>query len=297
LNGVVNFLKPPGITSHDAVMDVKRLLRVKKAGHGGTLDPAAAGVLPVTVGRATRLFDYLLETDKEYVGEILLGVSTNTLDTCGTVLQSNDRIPPAKRVAEGMAALTGELMQAPPMFSAVRIGGRKLYELARKGETVQVEPRRVTVHAFELLEMAEKDRVRFKVRCSRGTYVRSLANDLGDGLGCGACLSLLVRTRTGGFNIGDALTLEQLREAYNNECEKAFLIPPDRPLMRYPALCFPTDAEPALRNGAPVPLAAAQGDAPEAPDVPLRLYCEKVFIGLGEIMPGGKMVRARRLLT
>ena len=295
MNGLVNFLKPPGITSHDAVTDVKRLLRVKKAGHGGTLDPAAAGVLPITVGRATRLFDYLLETDKEYVGEMLLGVATDTFDTCGTVLKRGDRIPSAKRVAERMAALTGELLQAPPMYSAVRVGGRKLYELARKGETVPVEPRRVTVYAFELLEMAEKDRVRFKVRCSRGTYVRSLASDLGDALGCGACLSLLVRTRSGGFSIGDAQTLEQLRQAYENGCAEAFLVPPDRPLMRYPALRFPKDAEPALRNGVSLPLAAAEGGAPPPQDAPVRLYCEEAFVGLGEI--GGDTVRVRRLLT
>jgi tRNA pseudouridine55 synthase len=299
LNGIVNYLKPPGITSHDAVMDIRRLLGERKVGHGGTLDPAAAGVLPVTVGRATRLFDFLLETDKEYVGEMLLGVATDTLDTCGKVLQRDCRIPPAGRIAERMAALTGELMQAPPMYSAVRVGGKRLYQLARKGETARVEPRRVTVRAFEFMEMTGRDRVRFRVVCSRGTYIRSLISDLGDALGCGACLSLLVRTRAGGFCIGDAHTFEQVREAFQSGRVEAFLVPPDRPLARYPALRFPKEAEAPLRNGALLPLAMAGADAASLPDGPVRLYCEEAFIGVGSVVcaPEGELVRVRRLLT
>jgi tRNA pseudouridine55 synthase len=153
MNGIINFIKPPGITSNDAVVDFKRLLGIKKVGHAGTLDPAAAGVLPITIGRGTRLFNYLLGSDKVYVGEILLGFSTDTFDTCGTVLNRSLVTASKDSILEKMSALTGEILQTPPMYSAIKHGGRKLYQLARKGEKAEVAPRPVTIFAFELLDI------------------------------------------------------------------------------------------------------------------------------------------------
>lgn len=284
MNGIFNYIKPPGITSNDAVVDFRRLLGIKKVGHAGTLDPAAAGVLPITVGRGTRLFDYLLHSEKVYIGEILLGVITDTFDTCGTVLGRSYVKVSKEGVAEKMSAMTGEIMQTPPMYSAVKHGGRKLYELARKGEEADVAPRPVMVYTFELLDMPASDRVRFRVRCSKGTYIRALAHGLGIALGCGACLSLLVRTRSGSFSIGDALTFEEIRTAHENSVLSRRLIAPDVPLARYPAVRFPKTAESGVRNGVALPLELAY-DRPSDPqeEMLVRLYCDTVFIGLGRI--------------
>ncbi|MFZ5975562.1 MAG: tRNA pseudouridine(55) synthase TruB [Bacillota bacterium] len=285
MNGIFNYIKPPGITSNDAVVDFKRLLGIKKVGHAGTLDPAAAGVLPITIGRGTRLFDYLLHSDKVYIGEILLGVTTDTFDTSGTVLKRSPAAVSESAISGQMSALTGEIMQTPPMYSAIKHGGKKLYQLARKGEKAEVAPRPVTVYAFDLLEMTASDRVRFCVRCSKGTYIRALAHDLGAALGCGACLALLVRTQSGSFAIRDALTFEQIRAAYENDQLHRYLIAPDKPLLHYPAIGFPETAEPGFRNGMALPLSLAHGHPPDPQEgMLLRLYCGSSFIGLGRII-------------
>lgn len=282
MNGIINYIKPPGITSNDAVVDFKKLLGTKKVGHAGTLDPAAAGVLPITVGRSTRLFDYLLHSDKVYIGEILLGVATDTYDTCGAVVRKSPVSASAEAIRDAMAALTGDIRQFPPMYSAVKVGGKRLHQLARKGRDVYVAPRGVTVSAFELLDMPAPDRARFRVQCSKGTYVRTLAHDLGAALGCGGCLSLLIRTRSGGFGIEDARTLDQLREAQANGTLSDMLIPPDAPLQRFPALAFPEACEARFRNGMTLPAALASGPAPEGAEL-VRLYCGAAFLGLARV--------------
>ena len=213
MDGFLNLLKPPGMTSHDVVQYVRRTLQTKRVGHTGTLDPAAAGVLVLTVGYATRLGEYLLEGDKGYRAEVTLGVTTDSADAEGALVS---RVPadhvtePAVRTA--LASLTGTLTMRPPAHSAVSVNGTRLYKLARAGQAVEAPERVVQVRQITLLEFVpgQHPRVRFDVTCSKGTYIRSLAEMLGQSLGCGGYLSLLLRTAVGSHTITEAATLEEL---------------------------------------------------------------------------------------
>jgi len=210
MDGILNVNKPPKITSQRAVTLVKRALGVRKAGHAGTLDPAATGVLLVCLGKATRLFEALQAHDKEYVGTVVLGVTTTTDDREGEVLSCQD-VPELDRQAieSVLERFRGEIDQVPPMVSALKRDGRRLYELAREGIVVERSPRRVTVRALDLLEVA-LPRLRLRVVCSRGMYMRSLARDIGEALGCGGHLGALERTRCGDFRIEDAIPLDEV---------------------------------------------------------------------------------------
>lgn len=212
VDGFLVIDKPAGISSHDVVNRVRRILGTKKVGHTGTLDPFATGVLPVAVGEGTKAIQFLDEGEKAYEAVIRLGLTTDTLDITGVVLQEHD---PAgvgqEQLLNAMAALTGEISQVPPMYSAIKQGGQPLYKLARKGIEVERQSRRVTIHNFELLEFSSP-LAEVRVHCSRGTYVRTLADDLGKLLGCGACLTQLRRTMSGPFRLADAMKLEQLAD-------------------------------------------------------------------------------------
>lgn len=213
MNGFVNLLKPPGMTSHDMVAVARRCLGQRRVGHTGTLDPAAAGVLVLTVGWATRLGEYLLTCDKSYWAEVALGLRTDSADAEGQVVARQPAIEVSEAaVREALAGLTGTLTMIPPAHSAVRVGGRKLYEQARAGETVEAPPREVEVYDLQLRQWlpGELARVRLEVRCSKGTYVRSLAEMLGEKLGCGGCLAALLRTAVGPYRLAQAVTLEEL---------------------------------------------------------------------------------------
>ncbi|MBY6276923.1 tRNA pseudouridine(55) synthase TruB, partial [Symbiobacterium thermophilum] len=219
----LNLLKPPGMTSHDVVAFVRRALGVKKAGHTGTLDPGVAGVLPVCVGRATRLAEYIAGSDKAYRAEITFGVATDTQDGFGEVVAEADASHLTRGdVAYALTRFHGPIEQVPPMVSAVKVGGKRLYELARKGVEVEREPRRVFIHRLQLLDFRPGPRpvAYIDVVCSKGTYVRTLAHDLGRFLQVGAHLSYLVRTRSGPFVLAQAATLEELAAG------KARLLPP-----------------------------------------------------------------------
>lgn len=211
MNGVINCLKPPGMTSHDVVDFIRKQLGTKKVGHGGTLDPGAAGVLPIFVGKATKAVEFFDDCDKEYVAEMTLGVTTDTGDNLGKVLEIRECEAEPASIVETFGKFVGKIQQIPPMYSAVRHKGKKLYELARQGITVERKPRTVEIYSIELIKY-EKPRVLFKVSCSRGTYIRTLCEDIGRALGCGAHLSCLIRTKLGPFNISRAITLEEIKE-------------------------------------------------------------------------------------
>jgi len=211
VNGVINCLKPPGMTSHDVVDFIRKQLGTKKVGHGGTLDPGAAGVLPIFVGKATKAVEFFDDCDKEYVAEMTLGVTTDTGDNLGKVLEIRECEAEPASIVETFGKFVGKIQQIPPMYSAVRHKGKKLYELARQGITVERKPRTVEIYSIELIKY-EKPRVLFKVSCSRGTYIRTLCEDIGRALGCGAHLSCLIRTKLGPFNISRAITLEEIKE-------------------------------------------------------------------------------------
>ena len=210
VDGFLVIDKPAGISSHDVVNRVRRILGTRKVGHTGTLDPFATGVLPIAVGEGTKAIQFLDEGEKAYEAVIRLGLVTDTLDITGAVLQEYDSAEVGqKQLLDAMAALTGEISQLPPMYSAIKQGGQPLYKLARKGIEVERPSRQVTIRCFELLGFA-MPLATVRVCCSRGTYVRTLADDLGKLLGCGACLAELRRTLSGPFRLADAMTLEQL---------------------------------------------------------------------------------------
>jgi tRNA pseudouridine55 synthase len=229
MDGILVVDKPRGPTSADVVAQVKRLLGAGRVGHTGTLDPMATGVLPIAVGEGTKLAPYLLAEDKAYEGELELGLTTDTLDAEGTVTARGDASAvTALALAEAFSAWVGEKSQIPPMYSALRQGGKRLYELARAGVEVEREPRPVRIDAFDLLDFT-LPRARFRVACSKGTYVRALVRDVGAALGCGATLTALRRTAAGAFTVADAVPLADVTR-------DAPLIDPARALAHLPAL-------------------------------------------------------------
>ena len=239
-DGILVVAKEPGPTSHDIVGLVRRLTGVKRVGHGGTLDPFAAGVLPVFLGHATRLVEYHMRDDKEYRALICLGARSTTDDLDGELTPSTG--PPATRdqVEHEMKALTGEIEQIPPDYSAVRVAGRKAYELARHGEKPELRPRRVTVYRFQLTHWDDSDPTRpvagVEVSCSAGTYIRALARDLGERVGTGAYLGALTRTASGPFTLQQARPVEEVRGALADGRVAELLLPMDTGLDHYPVL-------------------------------------------------------------
>lgn len=247
-SGIIIIDKPADWTSMDVCAKLRGILKERRIGHGGTLDPMATGVLPVFVGNATKAVEFAEKGDKEYIAGLRLGVVTNTQDSTGQVLETRPVLTDRAALEAVMPRFTGVLEQVPPMFSAVKIQGKKLYELARKGREVERKPRPVTIHALEVLEQTAQDRFLLRVRCSKGTYVRTLCHDIGEALGCGGCMDELRRTMAAGFTIDQSVTLEQVQEQ-----GEALLLPIDRLFAAYPAfhLTGPRQ-ENACRNGSPV---------------------------------------------
>ena len=211
INGIIVVHKEAGYTSHDVVAKMRGICGQKKIGHTGTLDPQATGVLPVCLGSATKLCDMLADRDKEYVAGLLLGVETDTQDTTGRILAEHPVEVSREEVCAGALSFVGEYLQVPPMYSALKVDGKKLYELARAGREVERKARPVTIHALEVCSCSPPEAV-LRVSCSQGTYIRTLCADLGEKLGCGGVMSSLVRTRVGNFCLEEALTLGQLQE-------------------------------------------------------------------------------------
>lgn len=220
MDGVINVRKTSGPTSHDVVYDIRRIFGQKRVGHAGTLDPMATGVLVVCLGKATRIVEYLMGAPKEYIAEMVLGKSTDSEDSTGTVTsETNASYVTLEALKDAAQSFTGEIMQTPPMVSAVKYNGERLYKLARKGQVVDREPRKVTIYAVEVLEFApgKTAKARIRVECSSGTYIRTLCSDIGDKLGCGAHMSALERTMVGRFNIQTACTVDEIREAKDQD--------------------------------------------------------------------------------
>ncbi len=250
-NGIIIIDKPSGWTSMDVCAKLRGILKEKRVGHGGTLDPMATGVLPVFVGSATKAVEFAEKGDKEYVAGLRLGVVTNTQDVTGEVLST----APVSAAQEDLEAVlprfTGPIRQVPPMFSAIKIKGQKLYELARRGQEVERKPRPVTIHALQVLERTGEAEYLIRVRCSKGTYVRTLCHDIGQALGCGGCMSSLRRTMAAGFTLEDAVTLERVQEG-----GEALLLPVDCFFTGCPVLLLTSPkAERLCRNGNPLPAA------------------------------------------
>jgi tRNA pseudouridine55 synthase len=285
-DGFLNLLKPPGMTSHDVVAMVRRQFGARRVGHLGTLDPAAAGVLPICLGRATRLFQHAAGPDKAYRAEVVFGVATDTLDAEGRITAEGDasRLN-AEMVRQALSRFLGEISQRVPAFSAARVGGVRLYELARRGEYASAPEKRVHIFDLRLVSFQAGETVTalLDLVCSPGTYVRSLAADLGQALGCGAHLGFLVRTRAGRFELSETITLEELSAAAQAGTLESCLIALDRPLSHLPAVTLAARHEGVFLHGGrvltqPQPAAVARVYGPTG-----------LFLGLGEVLSGGQL--------
>ena len=221
MNGIINIYKPKGVTSHDVVYKTRKLCGTKRVGHAGTLDPMATGVLPVLVGNACAAQDYIMDHDKTYVAGIRFGIITDTGDITGETLSINNKIPDEQTVRTVGESFVGNIKQVPPMYSAIKIGGKKLYELAREGKTVDRAERDITVYSSKLLEKVSDTDYYFEFSVSKGTYIRTLAEDIGKALGCGATLFSLERTVCGKFTKENSITLDEISEVLENKGERA----------------------------------------------------------------------------
>ncbi|MED0959510.1 tRNA pseudouridine(55) synthase TruB [Bacillus paramycoides] len=256
MEGVVLLHKPKGMTSHDCVFKLRKILREKRIGHTGTLDPDVTGVLPICVGRATKIAQFLTSETKTYEGEVTLGFSTTTEDASGEVVEKQDvtRVITRKEVEEVLAELTGTIEQMPPMFSAVKVNGKKLYEYARAGQEVERPVRTITIHEFVLLdehEVFEGENVsfRFRVTCSKGTYVRTLAVMIGEKLGFPSHMSHLVRTASGEFLLEDCISFEEIEENVQNGTVESIFISIDEALSKFPKMVVDEKQAEKIKNG------------------------------------------------
>jgi tRNA pseudouridine55 synthase len=252
ISGVIVVDKPVGLTSHDVVQIVRKGTNIRRAGHTGTLDPRASGVLVILIGPAVRLSEYVSASDKRYQAIIRLGTTTDTYDADGRVTSSAPVNITEEQFETALKQFIGEIEQVPPPYSAVKVKGRKAYEMAREGEEVDLQPRKIQVYNLELLEWAPPEAV-IDVYCSSGTYVRSLAHDLGLSLGCGAYLVGLRRTKSGRFTLRDAVPLRKLREAFEAGNWYQYLIPAAEALSDWPAIELEVEQVDAVRHGHRVP--------------------------------------------
>ena len=282
MDGIINVYKEKGFTSHDVVAKLRGILHIKKIGHTGTLDPDAVGVLPVCIGKGTKLCDMITDTDKTYEAVMLLGISTDTQDISGNVLSKKDVAVDEKTLIETVDSFVGEYKQIPPMYSAIKVNGRKLYQLAREGIEIERSPRDVYIRSIHINDMNLQDgelSVTMTVSCSKGTYIRTLCHDIGEKLGCGACMKSLSRTRVGRFYIDDSFTINQIA-ALNLKGELSSIVTPVDSMFDYPRIQINKEYDKLLYNGNLLPLSAGKAlDVGLADKV--RIYNESgEFIGI-----------------
>lgn len=255
MDGIVIVDKPQGWTSQDVTARLRRVFGTRRIGHGGTLDPMATGVLPVFVGRATRAVEFFEHAEKTYETVLRLGITTDTEDMTGTVLTEENVSFTEEQLQETLAAFRGEILQVPPMYSALKVNGQKLCDLARKGKTVERQPRPITIHKLTLVERGENT-LRLRVRCSKGTYIRTLCKDIGEKLGCGGCMESLRRVAAGEYTIDEAVPLQTLLDT--EEPEK-YLRDVDTMFRNYPAVTLTSNQETRCRNGNAFSVSLAPG--------------------------------------
>lgn len=260
INGVINVYKEKGYTSHDVVAKLRGILHQKKIGHTGTLDPDAEGVLPVCLGRGTKLCDVLADHDKEYETVLLLGTVTDTQDITGTVIRTGQVNVTEDEIRECIRSFQGEQMQVPPMYSALKVGGKKLYEMAREGIEIERKPRPVHFYNIEVIEM-ELPRVKIRVHCSKGTYIRTLCHDIGEKLGCGGCMEKLLRTRVERFELLGARKLSQIQEFADRGKIEDIVIPVDQMFDSFSGCKVKQEADRLVHNGNFFPISFLENEA------------------------------------
>lgn len=293
MNGIINVLKPSGMTSHDVVSFIRRNLKIKRVGHTGTLDPNAAGVLPICVGKATRVSQYLMEKNKIYRGELTLGIKTDTQDKYGSIIGEKKVDLEKDAILNTIAKYKGDILQVPPMYSAIKHKGKKLYELAREGKVVERKPRKIYIYSLDVINI-DKNRVMFDVECSRGTYVRTLCNDIGEDLGVFGHMSFLIRTNVGKFDLDNSYTLDEIENYSKIGKIKKIMIPIDYALDHFLKVNLSDSYYSLLRNGGSIPTdnIGSTGDY-------LRVYSKEEFIGIGKIISRNdqKMIKMDKVLT
>ncbi|HHW32311.1 MAG TPA: tRNA pseudouridine(55) synthase TruB [Clostridiaceae bacterium] len=286
MNGIINVLKPPGMTSFDVVSYLRGLLKQRKIGHTGTLDPGAVGVLPICFGSATKAIDYIMNKNKIYRVELTLGTETDTQDSFGNVINTCEVKVSEQDIINVINSFKGKYLQVPPMYSAIKVNGKKLYELARKGVEIDRNPREVEIYKIEIIRQS-KGRVLFDVSCSKGTYMRTLCSDIGKKLGCGAHMSFLVRMAVGNMHIYSALTLEDILYFYKTKQLDSKIIKIDSVLEEYKPVMLNSFEERKFSNGAAAKICGNFFKTGEL----VRVYStDNKFIALGEIVNSQKGV-------
>jgi len=284
ISGIINVDKAPGMTSHDVVAILRRVIGQKRIGHTGTLDPMVTGVLPICLGRATKLSDYISDQGKTYVGVMKFGFTTDTLDITGEILERGGETSFSRqRILDAFSAFTGDILQQPPMYSAVRVNGKRLYELARAGKSVERKARPVTIHALELLEQSG-DEIRFRCVCSKGTYIRQLVSDIARSLGTLGVLLALQRTQVGPYDIESAVSIEALKAMDGQEVLR-HVRPMDGAIPHMPKLVLDAHRGELAEHGVRLTLNAREAEACDRIDEEqcLRIYRMAHFIGIGHL--------------
>ena len=283
-SGILVFDKPQGFTSHDVVAKLRGILRTRKIGHGGTLDPMPTGVLPIFVGGATKASDYAAAQDKTYEAGFTLGFSTDTQDTTGTVIERSDRRVTLDEVRDALEGFRGAQKQIPPMYSAIKIDGQKLYDLARKGKEVERPARDITILDIALLNFdPDTQKGSFRVTCSKGTYVRTIVHDLGEKLGTHAAMHALTRTRAGVYDLSEAVTFDQIERARDDGTLEDLFRPTDSLFVDYPAVSLNAEGPDPAARGATVFERQTDGLAQFAPGTLCRVYADGRFLMLGRV--------------
>lgn len=279
INGVINVYKEKGYTSHDVVARLRGILKQKKIGHTGTLDPQAEGVLPVCLGNGTKLCDMLTEKRKEYIAEFLFGVTTDTQDLTGTVLSRRQAELTCEEAERAVKSFLGEYDQIPPMYSACKVNGKRLYELAREGKEVERKARRVTIYELEILSMNLPE-VKIRVVCSKGTYIRTLCHDIGEKLGCGAAMKTLLRTRVERFSLAEAKKLSEIEVLAKDKNLEQILVSVEEMFSQLPAITVKEAFQSMVQNGNPLFLRQIAGKTGWTDGEQVRVYCGNKFYGI-----------------
>ena len=279
MEGVINVYKEAEWTSGDVVNKLKGVLHERRIGHGGTLDPDATGVLPILTGRATRLFDYMTAFKKTYLATVVLGKVTDTQDGSGNVIEENEVNVTNENILRLLPEFVGNIKQIPPMYSALHVNGERLYDIARRGESVELEAREVCVEKIELVSPLEDNRFKLRITCGKGTYIRTICHDLGQRAGCGAYMEALVREECAGLNIKNAYKISEL-QAMMDKGDTAFLTPTAEALEFMPAVTVSADALKRLENGNPIDKKFAD----KIIDGFVRIYCGDVFFGIAQLV-------------
>lgn len=282
MNGILNVFKPKGITSYDVVAKVKKELNIKKVGHTGTLDPMASGVLILCIGKATKISQYITASEKDYIGELTLGYETDTQDSEGKIINCSDKKVTHEQIIETFNSFQGELNQVPPMYSAVRHKGKKLYELARMGKTVERKARKITIYKLKTIDILENRKILFYTKCSSGTYIRTLCNDIGYRLGTYGYMSYLMRTKVGALKIEDSIGLNYIKRD-NKDLIKSLLLPMDEALKDYPSIEVEDIYYKKILNGMMVPTSESNEIYVGETQL-VRVYSKGQFIGIGKII-------------